>query len=124
MALLTSWTGRLMKQNSAKNVRYVQKLRCSARLQIGSFESSNCFFPNLLLGCFSINSCSFSTGFGMFLLMVFCISEAEPVTTNTANKVETVTAGRTMPKVVRDVLSGRMDCMPNMLWLKRQEIAC
>jgi hypothetical protein len=41
-----------------------------------------------------------------------------PVRTNTANTVETVTTGRTMVNVFMEVVLGRMDCMPKMLWGK------
>ena len=54
----------------------------------------------------------------MFLLMACCISWSVPVRMNTANSVETVTTGRTMVNVFMDVVLGRMDCMPNMLWFK------
>ncbi len=55
----------------------------------------------------------------MFSFRVFHISWSAPVKANTAINVEAVIMGRTILKVFMDVLLGRMDCMPNMLWLKK-----
>src|SRR5437764_7368300 len=67
MAALTSWTGMLIKQSSAKKARYVQILT-------GTLEVGSCSFLHLLVGCSIISSRSFCPGFGMFSLMVLCIS--------------------------------------------------
>jgi hypothetical protein len=58
----------------------------------------------------------------MVFLMACCTSWGETVRSKTASIVETVTTGRTMVNVFMDVVGGRMDCMPNMLWLKEQRL--
>lgn len=117
MAFLTSWTGMLIKQSSAKKTRDVRRLGCSLGILTGTLEAGTCSFLHPLHGCSSISSCNFCLGFGMFSLMVLCISWRAPVRMNTASSVETVITGRTMLKVfIAVVLS--TNCMPNILWLK------